>query len=105
MVDKSKNSLPDEKILTRHPSDKTGRNISKKTYDLFAKTIQDILRGKELTHNELFEQLDKKLHGEFTGNIGWYGETMKLDLEARSIIERTASKPQKYRLKQAFKAG
>jgi hypothetical protein len=26
-------------------------------------------------------------------------ETVKLDLEARKVIQRTASKPQKYRLK------
>jgi hypothetical protein len=48
---------------------------------------------------ELFSRLNKSLKGKFAGNISWYGETVKLDLEAKKIIERTASKPQKYRLK------
>lgn len=45
-----------------------------------------LLPEKELTHNELFEALDKRLKNE--GNTGWYGETVKLDLEARKVIER-----------------
>jgi hypothetical protein len=48
----------------------------------------------------LFGCLNKSLKDKFSGNISWYGETVKLDLEAKKIIERTASKPQKYRLKQ-----
>jgi hypothetical protein len=31
--------------------------------------------------------------------VQWYGETVKLDLEARNILERTPTKPVKYRLK------
>jgi hypothetical protein len=57
------------------------------------------LKGKELTHTELQDQLNKSLTGKFSGHISWYGETVKPDLEARKIIERTESKPQKYRLK------
>jgi hypothetical protein len=49
----------------------------------------------------LFNQLNKSLKNKFSGNISWYGETVKLDLEARKTIERTSSKPQKYRLKPA----
>ena len=33
------------------------------------------------------------------GNISWYAETVKLDLEARDAIERTRSRPQRYRLR------
>jgi hypothetical protein len=56
-------------------------------------------KENDLTHTELFNRLNKSLKGKFSGNISWYGETVKLDLEAKKIIERTASKPQKYRLK------
>ena len=35
----------------------------------------------------------------FDGGVQWYGETVKLDLEARGVIERTNDKPQKYKLK------
>ena len=61
--------------------------------------IVETLRNKELTHTELFNQLNKSLKGKFSDNISWYAETVKLDLEARKKIERTSSKPQKHRLK------
>ncbi|HJU91540.1 MAG TPA: hypothetical protein VJ656_01290 [Pyrinomonadaceae bacterium] len=95
--------MAEEKILTKHPQGKTGRNISKKSYETLKTAILAALRKKQLTHTELFEQLNKNLKGKFDGNISWYGETVKLDLEARKIIERTASKPQKYRVLAAKK--
>lgn len=91
--------MNEEKIFTKHPLGKSGKNISKEKYDILKTTILIALKAKELTHNQLFEQLNKDLEGKFTGNISWYGETVKLDLEARNIIERTSSKPQKYRIK------
>ena len=91
--------MAEEKILTEHPLSKSGKNISREKYETFKKAILSALRNKELTHTELFNQLNKSLKGKFPGNISWYGETVKLDLEARKIIERTSSKPQKYRLK------
>jgi hypothetical protein len=91
--------MAEEKILTRHPLGKSGKNVDKQTYELFKKAIVSALRDKELTHTELLSRLNKDLRGKFSGNISWYGETMKLDLEAKKIIERTSSKPQKYRLR------
>jgi len=93
--------MAEEKILTRHPSGKGGRNISKQNYDTLRKAILAALKGKgkELTHTELFDHLNKTLKGKVSGNISWYGETVKLDLEARKIIERDSSKPPKYRVK------
>jgi hypothetical protein len=88
-----------EKILTKHPLGKNGKNISQDKYELMKKAILAALRKKQLTHAELFEGLNKSLENKFTGNVSWYGETVKLDLEARKIIERTSSKPPKYRLK------
>jgi hypothetical protein len=88
-----------EKILTKHPLGKTGRNIDRKKYEALKKAILSALRKNELTHTELFNRLNKDLEGKFSGNTRWYAETVKLDLEAKKIIERTASKPQKYRLK------
>jgi len=88
-----------EKILTKHPLGKSGKNIERKKYDTLKTAILAALRKNALTHTELFSRLNKRLKGKFSGNISWYGETVKLDLEARKIIERTASKPQKYQLK------
>jgi hypothetical protein len=91
--------MAEEKILTKHPLGKSGKNISKQKYDTLSKAILSALQNSELTHTELFDQLNKRLESKFAGNISWHGETVKLDLEARKIIERTSSKPQKYRLK------
>ena len=91
--------MEEEKILTKHPLGKSGKNISRQKYQTMKQAILSILEDKELTHTELFDQLNKRLRNTFSGNVSWYGETVKLDLEARKRIERTSSKPQKYRLK------
>ena len=90
--------MAEEKIITKHPLGKTGRNISRQKYDTLTRAILSVLKDSELTHTELFNQLNKSLKDRFSGNVSWYGETVKLDLEARRIIERSSSKPQKYRL-------
>jgi hypothetical protein len=92
--------MAEAKVLTKHPLGKTGRNISKQKYDKLKEAILMALNNKELTHTELFKYLNKSLKGAFPGNVSWYGETVKLDLEARKMIERTSAKPQKYRVKQ-----
>jgi hypothetical protein len=91
--------MAEEKILTKHPSGKSGKNIDTQKYETLKEAILSALQDKELTHTELFNKLNKSLKSKFSGNISWYAETVKLDLEARKIIERTSSKPQKYRMK------
>jgi hypothetical protein len=98
-VSRKNNENDAGKMLTKHPLGKSGRNIDRNKYDTLKKAILSALRKRELTHIELFSHLNKSLNGKFSGNISWYGETVKLDLEAKKIIERTVSKPQKYRLK------
>jgi hypothetical protein len=88
-----------EKILTKHPLSKSGKNIDRKKYEPLKRAILSALRKNDLPHTELVSRLNKSLKGKFSGNISWYGETVKLDLEARKMIERTSSKPQKYRLR------
>ncbi len=91
--------MPVAKILTKHPQDKRGVNIDEQKYEMLKKAILSALKKKELTHTELFRWLDQSLEGKFDGSVHWYGETVKLDLEARNLIERTSARPQKYRLK------
>lgn len=91
--------MSEERIQTMHPLGKNGRNIKREFYETLKQEIVNILIDSELTHDELFQKLKKNLRGRFVGNINWYGETVKLDLEARKIIERTKTRPQKYRLK------
>lgn len=45
------------------------------------------------------ECLYQNVKDSFEGGVQWYGETVKLDLEARKIIQRTRSRPEKYKLK------
>jgi len=93
--------MAEEKILTKHPLGKSGKKINRQKYETLKDAILSVLQDEELTHTELFNKLNKSLKGKFPGNISWYGETVKLDLEARKIIERISSKPQKYRVKGA----
>lgn len=90
--------MADQKTLTKHPQGKSGKNIDRQKYESVRSAIISVLEKRELTHTELFGALKKKLGSTFLGNVSWYGETVKLDLEARKLIRRTASKPQKYRL-------
>jgi hypothetical protein len=45
------------------------------------------------------EQLFANVKDSFEGGVHWHGEVVKLDLEARKIIERTSDKPQKYKIR------
>jgi hypothetical protein len=76
-------------ILTRHPQGKGGKNIAKAKYDTVKGAMLSALRGRELTHSELMKALTGTLRGKFDGNVSWYAETVKLDLESRKIVERT----------------
>jgi hypothetical protein len=91
--------MAEQKVLTRHPQGKSGRNISRRSYDTVKGAILSALREGELTHAELMARVAKGLAGRLTGNASWYAETVKLDLEARKAIERTTSRPQRYRLR------
>jgi len=92
--------MKEETIQTLHPLvGKTNKKIALKKYDFIKEHLLNILSELELTHTELMEELYKRVKDDFEGGVQWYGETVKLDLEARQIIERTKSKPEKYRLK------
>jgi hypothetical protein len=86
-------------VLTKHPLGKINKPVDKRDYEMFKTAILSALRRKELTHTELLNELSSSLRGKFTGNVGWHVMVVKLDLEARKLIERTSSRPQKYRLK------
>lgn len=89
-----------EQIQTLHPiPSKTNKRIALEKYKLIKDEILGILSQAELTHTELMEQLYANVKDTFDGGVQWYGETVKLDLEARKMIERTGTKPEKYRLR------
>lgn len=91
--------MKEEKIQTLHPdSGKKNKLISLQKYNVIKENILSILKDSEPTHTELMEKLYADVKETFDGGVQWYGETVKLDLEARKIIVRTKSKPEKYTL-------
>jgi hypothetical protein len=91
--------MKEEMIQTLHPqADKTNKKILLSKYSFIKENILAILSDKQLTHTELMEELFLRVKDNFDGGVQWYGETVKLDLEARQLIERTKSKLQKYKL-------
>jgi hypothetical protein len=89
-------------IQTLHPiAGKVNKKISLEKYEFIKVHILAILAQAELTHTELMEELYARAKDDFQGGVQWYGETVKLDLEARKLIERTKTKPEKYKLKTA----
>lgn len=87
------------KIQTLHPVEgKTNKLISIEKYEIVKAAIISILENNSLNHTDLMEAIHQKVNGKLDGNAQWYGETVKLDLEARKVIERDNSKPAVYRL-------
>jgi len=84
------------KFLTMHP-DKTkkGVNISKEKYEAVkAALLAAIPAGRSISHENLIAAVEKKLGKTFEGSVPWYAESVKLDLEARKIIQRSKGSPQ-----------
>jgi hypothetical protein len=92
----------EERVMTRHPDPgKVGVNIRKDKYDRIRDAILKVLRMEgEVLFKDLPAEVELQLKGTFEGSIGWYVTTVKLDLEARGVIERIpGSTPQKSRLR------
>jgi len=88
-----------ERIMTQHPAGKQGVNISRAKYDAMRGAILEALAEREpQTFRELQAAVEERLAGSFEGSIGWYYTTVKLDLEARAVIERIPDRsPQELR--------
>jgi len=93
----------EQKIQLSHPQGEKAVRIDKAKYETMKKAILNSLKKKnELTHTEILKSIledFKKNKVKFEGAVGWYMETVKLDLEANKIIERFTDKSrQKFRL-------
>ena len=92
----------EEKIMTLNPDkNKTGVNIDKDKYDIIKQAIRQVFKErKEISYSTLTNIIKARLANNFTGSIRWYVEIVKLDMEARKMIERIPdTKPQMYRYK------
>lgn len=92
--------MKEKKILTLHPQGKSGVNISLEKYEQIKVFILETLAAKpDLLLDDLFDLAEQELSQTFDGKIGWYVMSVKLDLEARGIIERVPkASPQRLRL-------
>lgn len=91
----------DERILTMHPSGKKGVNILKTKYDQIAELMLHLIKKEgDISYEDLNDRMVDQLTGNFDGSIPWYVVTVKLDLEARAMIERIPkTSPHRLRLK------
>lgn len=87
-----------DKFMTMHPEgDKVGVNIDKDKYELIREAILNLVHSRgEIAFKDLAPQVGKLVSGKFDGSVSWYVTTVKLDLEARGLIQRVpGSKPQR----------
>lgn len=81
--------MNEERILTLHPLGKAGVNITKRRYDVIRNfIIETISEHHKISYKDLTGLAEEKLAASFDGKVGWYIVTVKLDLEARGVIER-----------------
>ena len=93
--------MNDGKILTLHPQGKKGVNILQRRYDVIKDfLLQKIEERGQISYEELNDLAVKELSATFDGKVVWYVVTVKLDLEARQIIERVPkTSPHEVRMK------
>lgn len=93
--------MTEERILTLHPKGKKGVNILRNKYDFIKEFIlQTIQKKGKISFEELADLAVQELSGSFDGKVLWYIVTVKLDLEARGIIERIPrTSPHELRMK------
>jgi len=91
-----------EKIKTLHPEGKQGVNISRAKYDTIRTAVLNVVEEQgEIRFKDLPTAVEAELEEPFDGSLTWYVTTIKLDLEARGLIERVpGSSPQRLRLAQ-----
>lgn len=89
----------EEKIQLEHPLGKNAIRIDKSKYYILKLTILKALEHKALTYKELYQKVEEdfnKNNVNFEGNVEWYMESVKLDLEAKKLIKRKKEKSKLY---------
>jgi hypothetical protein len=88
------------RIKTLHPEPgKQGVNILRTKYEKIRDAILSVMAGVDMiSFTDLMELVADDLEDAFEGSVSWYVTTVKLDLEARNLIERVpGERPQKLR--------
>ena len=86
----------EQKIQLKHPAGKKAISMDKEKYDTLKKYMLSHLKdNSQSTHTELLNSIIKHFKSDkinFSGSVEWHMEWVKLDLEARKLIKRTADK-------------
>jgi hypothetical protein len=82
--------------MTLHPEGKEGVNVDKEKYEAVKQAILDAVGSAgELPFSDLSVEVEQRVPV-FDGSYGWYTTIVKLDLEARGLIERVPKKSPQY---------
>lgn len=92
-------AVKNKKIIVTHPATGTERKFDSAIYEpLKAAILQSLkgTRGKTFTEltDDVVKVIRKKMPG-FKGSIPWYTISIRLDLEARGMVETFAEKGKK----------
>ncbi|MCM3585943.1 hypothetical protein M3182_09420 [Mesobacillus maritimus] len=79
-----------EKITLLNPqSGKQGATIRLDKYEFMKQVILEIVEEyDQISYKQLTQEVHKRLTGKFDGAITWYVTAVKLDLEAKGLLER-----------------
>lgn len=79
--------MNEDKVQLQHPEGKKLSRVDKKTYDLIRAEILKILAsGEEIKPMALLGEVSENLKGKLEGNIAWYAEGVKLDMETKKEL-------------------
>lgn len=77
------------RIMTLHPQGKKGVHILLRRYEQIKEFIMNTVeKDGPITFEELSDRAVDELTPVFDGKVLWYVVSVKLDLEARGLIER-----------------
>ena len=78
-----------EKIQCLHPHGKKGVRIDRAKYAPIRAAILAVLEEEgPCKFMQLAARVERRLDNDFPGSVSWYTITVKLDLEARGVVER-----------------
>lgn len=87
-------------MTTEHPNGEPTYTIPEASYQLVRNTIIDMLRGQtSVPLQAIIDEVEAQSAAELDKSARWYVTTVKMDLEARGVIERVDGvSPQELRL-------
>ena len=76
-----------KKIQLEHPDGKHAIRMDENKYNLIHKEMLKVIKEKKrIKPMLLLEEISQRLKGKIEGSIKWYGQSVKLDMEAKKQI-------------------